>query len=60
MITAGVRRLVEDRAVCAFDVCSYNDVGRQFASRVTKTLHRLADVTVDRLDSQRYYSATFH
>ena len=60
MIAVGVRRLVEARAVCAFDVCSYNDVGRQFTSRVTKTLHRLADVTVDRLDSRRYYSATFH
>ncbi len=60
MIAAGVRRLVEARAVCAFDVCAYNDVGRQFTARVTETLHRLADVTVDHLDSQRYYSATFH
>ena len=60
MIAAGVRRLVDARAVCAFDVCAYNDVGRQFTTRVTETLHRLADVTVDRLDSQRYYSATFH
>ncbi|HEY5981218.1 MAG TPA: hypothetical protein VIT41_16460 [Microlunatus sp.] len=59
MIAAGVGRLVQARAVCAFDVCAYNDVGRQFTARVTETLHRLADVTVDRLDSQRYYCATF-
>jgi len=60
MVEAGVRRLVEARAVCAFDVCDYNDVGRQFTERVTEMLHRLADVTVEHLDSQRYYSATFH
>ena len=60
MIAVGVQRLVEARAVCAFDVCAYNDVGRQFTARVTETLHRLADVTVDHLDSQRYYRATFH
>ena len=60
MIEAGVRRLVEARAVCAFDVCAYNDEGRQFTARVTEMLHLLADVTVDHLDSQRYYSATFH
>ena len=60
MIAVGVRRLVEARAVCAFDVCAYNDVGRQFTARVTETLHRLADVAVDHLDSQEYYSATFH
>ena len=60
MISAGVRRLVDARAVCAFDVCAHNDVGRLFTARVTQTLRRLADVTVDRLDSQRYYGATFH
>jgi hypothetical protein len=60
MIETGVRRLVAARAVCAFDVCAYNDVGRQFTARVTETLHQLADVTVDHLDSQQYYSATFH
>jgi flagellar motor switch protein FliM len=41
-------------------VCAHNDVGRHFTARVTQTLRRLADVTVDRLDSQRYYGATFH
>jgi len=60
MVAVGVQRLVEARAVCAFDVCAYNDVGRRFTARVTEMLHRLADVTVDHLDSQRYYSATFH
>lgn len=59
MVEVGVRRLVEAHAVCAFDVCAYNDITRSFTARMTQMLHRHSEVRVMRLDNQQYYGAVF-
>jgi hypothetical protein len=54
-----VRRLSEARAVCAFDVCGYNDdvhgIGKSIAA-----LSRSLDMSMDTIDVQTYYAATFN
>jgi len=54
-----VRRLTEARAVCAFDVCGYNDgvhqIGRSIAA-----LSRSLDMEMDTVDVQTYYAAAFN
>lgn len=59
MLAAVVERLVENQAVCAYDVCAYNNASFRFAEHIEMMLHRLADVTVEKIDTQTYYSATF-
>jgi hypothetical protein len=53
-----VRRLSQARAVCAFDVCGYNDDVHQIGRSIT-ALSRSLDVNVDTLDVQTYYAAAF-
>jgi GNAT superfamily N-acetyltransferase len=51
------RRCSEDRAVCGYDVCAYNDartIGRRSAS-----LAESWGARVDQLDVQTYYAASF-
>jgi hypothetical protein len=59
MIGAIVQRLVAERAVCAYDICAYNNRVLQLADNVEALLHRTADVSVEIVDSQTYYGATF-
>lgn len=54
-----VELLVADRAVCAYDICAYNNDTIGFAGNIERLLHRNADVTVVPIDVQTYYSATF-
>lgn len=57
MMDAVVRRLIEGRAVCAFDICAYNDergIGRRIAA-----LCRAGNSTIDPVDVQTYYAASF-
>jgi len=53
------RRMTEERAVCAFDVCAHNDgvhgIGRRIAG-----LSRSLDMTLDTVDVQTYYAAAFN
>jgi hypothetical protein len=54
-----VRRCTQERAVCAFDVCGYNDqvhgLGRSIAA-----LSRSLDMRVETADVQTYYAAVFN
>jgi hypothetical protein len=54
-----VRRCTEERAVCAFDVCGYNDdvhgLGKSIAA-----LSRSLDMRVETADVQTYYAAVFN
>ena len=59
ILQAGVEQLRAAEAVCAYDICEYNDAVYGFGSRIEGLLHELADVTVERVDTQTYYSATF-
>lgn len=54
-----VPRMVAERAVCAYDVCAYNNETVGFASNVEAMLHSAAEVMVERLDVQSYYCADF-
>jgi len=54
-----VELLVAERAVCAYDICAYNNDTIGFAANIERLLHRNADVTVVPIDVQTYYSATF-
>jgi hypothetical protein len=55
-----VELLVAERAVCAYDICAYNNDTIGFADNIERLLHRNADVTVVPVDVQTYYAATFH
>jgi len=56
-IGALTRRLAEDRAVCGFDVCAYNDAGNLGRSLV-RAFGR-DRVSPDRIDVQTYYAADY-
>lgn len=59
MFHAVVQRLSRERAVCAYDICAYNNAAQQLAGSMEALLHRTADVTVERLDTQTYYGVAF-
>ena len=55
-----VERLVEERAVCAWDICAHNDTVLALGKGIERTITRLAEVTVGSVDVQTYYTSTFH
>lgn len=59
MLAGVIERLSDARAVCAYDVCAFNNETIRFSQHLESMLHRLADVTVEKIDTQTYYSATF-
>lgn len=53
-----MKRLVADRAICAYDLCAFNtELG--FADRIERLLQRLGDLEVVPIDSQTYYYVRF-
>lgn len=54
-----VELLVAERAVCAYDICAFNNQTMGFADNIERLLHRNADVSVVPIDVQTYYAATF-
>lgn len=60
MVDRIVEVLVAERAVCAWDICSFNDETYSFGVNIERLLHRNADVTVAPIDRQTYYASTFH
>lgn len=60
MIDALVETLVPEQAVVAYDICSYNDTRLRFGTNIASFFRRTAEVTVEPVDAQTYYSATFH
>lgn len=59
MISRVVERLVAERAVCSYDICGYNNTVLRLADNIESLLVRVADVDVEEIDAQRYYTATF-
>lgn len=59
MVETMTRRMVAERAICGYDICAYNNAALRFADNIEDLLHRLAQVAVERLDTQAYYCATF-
>lgn len=60
MVDRIVELLVAERAVCAWDICSFNDEAYSFGVNIERLLHHSADVTVAPIDRQTYYAGTFH
>lgn len=56
LIDAITRRVVDDDAICLYDVCGHNDEHLRLKDRFESRATQLAPVTTDRLDSQIYYA----
>jgi len=59
MIERVVEVLVAERAVCAWDICAFNDDTIGFGAAIEHFLHGQAEVTVEKIDRQTYYAGTF-
>jgi hypothetical protein len=59
MLAAVIDRLRAAKAVCGYDICAFNNDSMRFAEHLELMMHRLADVTVEQIDTQNYYSASF-
>ena len=59
MIGQVLARLVADRAVVGCDICAYNNSALSFDKNIIKMLTAAAEVSVEVLDTQTYYSAEF-
>lgn len=59
LMNAVIDVMVADSAVCAYDICNFNNVTMHLGEHVEKVAKRLAKVTVETLDTQTYYGATF-
>ena len=59
MIEPMTRRVMAENAVVAWDMCLVNDK-RGLGGSAGKLLRSLADVTIEPIDRQTYYAATFH
>lgn len=60
MIDTLAAHLAAHRVVCAYDVSRFNDDSLRFADNLRRHLGRTQDVTVETVDRQTYYAATFH
>ena len=59
MIGHVLARLVTDRAVVGCDICAFNNTEHSFDQSIITMLTASAEVTVEVLDTQTYYSAVF-
>ncbi|HTW14983.1 MAG TPA: hypothetical protein VMF51_07630 [Nocardioides sp.] len=59
MISTIVELLVEERAVCGYDLCAFNDKIVGLGPSIERLLHRNAGLTLTEVDLQTYYSAVF-
>jgi hypothetical protein len=60
MVERIVELLVAERAVCAWDICAFNDDLLGLGDSIERMLEGLAEVTVAPVDRQTYYAGTFH
>jgi hypothetical protein len=49
--------LVAKRAMCAYDICSYNNEMLGLADAIGSLLQGLAEVKIETIDTQTYYNA---
>lgn len=59
MLRPIVLRVAARRAVCAYDISSYNDSVLSFGAGIERLLHRMAEVEVEPVDVQTYYAVRF-
>lgn len=56
IIDVGVSELVEAGAICAYDMCAYNDTELGLGRRVAESFHRTTGVHPVLTDAQSYYT----
>lgn len=59
MVSRIVDVLVADRAVCAYDICAFNNDVLRLQDNIESLLRRISDVAVHPVDTQTYYTAAF-
>lgn len=59
ILVAIVAKMAREKAVCAYDICGFNNAELRFATHVETVASRFAEVKVEPLDNQTYYGATF-
>lgn len=59
ILLAIVAKMAREKAVCAYDICGFNNAQLRLAEHIETVAGRFAAVTVEALDSQTYYGATF-
>ena len=59
MIAVGVDEMVEQGAICAYDMCAFNDEGLGLGRRLAESFGRAAGAPVTRTDTQNYYEVDF-
>lgn len=60
MVERIVELLAERRAVCAWDICAFNDDVLGLGESIERIITGCAQVDVAPVDRQTYYSASFH
>ena len=60
MVERIVERLVAERAVCAWDICAFNDDMLGLGNNIERIIQGCAEVTVAPVVRQTYYASTFH
>lgn len=59
IVDVGVGELVEADAICAYDMCSYNDEDLGLSRRVSESFRRTTGAVPARADTQSYYTVDF-
>lgn len=59
IVDVGVGELLEQGAVCAYDMCAYNDVELGLGRRVAQSFHRTTGAVPALTDTQNYYVVDF-
>jgi hypothetical protein len=57
MIRAVVERLIDQRAMCCWDVCAFNNEVLGLSDALEALLHEVASLSVRTIDTQTYYAA---
>jgi hypothetical protein len=59
IIEVAVGELLAERAICAYDICAFNDYELGFGSRLADSFERTTGVRPERRDVQNYYALDF-
>ena len=59
ILVAIITKMVREKAVCAYDICGFNNVQLRFAAHLQSVGGRFVNTTAEVLDTQTYYGAAF-
>lgn len=59
ILVAIIAKMVRERAVCAYDICGFNNAHLRFAAHLQSVGGRFVNATAEVLDTQTYYGAAF-